>query len=1191
MPAHQPVHVAVRVRPFSDRAGPGCVEWSDKTGRILVRDHVSASLAKSFEADELLSETTTNKVVFEKVCRGILDSAIASPAGPLSSPIVSQAGADTLCFFAYGHTNSGKTHTIAGSPSDSGLLTRCAMHLLRAFGSVDVTMLEVYNERVFDLLAHGAERRVRRQQQQTRTGSSSYAATFTAGAVVVEGLETCTVRSPDEWLLVVAFGLAQRRTGPNEHNSRSSRSHALFTLKACGRSVCLVDLAGSERQTAFTKSLEKDSILINKSLSRLSTVVEALSRRKKGVTTTTTAAASTTSPSAAVGGSTGFVNFRDTVLTVLLQRYLEGSSVTTFIACIHPAQSFYQETLSTMRYTARLKHVTTLAGPTPAGFLRERHPNAAEHRELVDELTRLRQQLQRQHETSSEVHTLQRQRIEELERQSLLYHRTMSNTSVESSCSVDSVTGRSARDTRRVTSWLLSRCQASMPSFSVSFGDYFDSMFPTMDVVGYVSSMAMLPPVDLEDPSVARCFLDTGDVAMGLLMLDAGIPPLVHVHRSSCHEIDHWDTPEWAEREVFVLAVFEVDAAELDELRDEDGPPPCCGGALSCNALVPFAVVFGSRPGAAGARAALRQHLESLAQHSASSSGPYLEVHVDPTYEVKENVLLSNARQPSPVIQAAYPPTLHDDDQRSQTPLIPEPPTERRFFGSLLEEVLEQARRSISQDGQEQHRLKRDHEPGDELRNDPQKKGGDLKNRHQHQQGHSSHQLVGASATVSDLGDDSDAVAEAAVVPSVSFAQERDDVSTVVFDDSCTAIAAGNNLPTQEDEQEVEEELHSSVSSTIFFVDDPPPFQENVSSLGAEEAVGKTSIDVKPAIVTMMASQTPEQPSALSIFAVSAMTSQQLHLSALPSRASSATVTTEEIEVAGCDHDDDHHHDDDSRHQETGWRAAKNKQHLCGLRHHHETVPSTAEDLFSLPPSSPVDLTGTMTGPTPCDHPNPRGGGVFCSVAVSQDDVPRRPSPLPLVVERATSDAVAGPTQLRVAHEASFLAFRAVVSSPTNVHHSSPHTPKPRYPHLQPPGSSTLVNPGSTPRRRGNNNNGENIDDCDSAARAPCEPFGASTGSRGASCPSTAGESSSCEPKRSASPLQTAEPLVTVMQARAHNRDDRSSAPKGNLIASSEVSERTQALSGLEKDNNHNRKERDVEAVQCTPQCQACSIM
>lgn len=69
---------------------------------------------------------------------------------------------ESCVLFAYGMTNSGKTHTIQGYNNNPGLLPRIVDSVLEKVSSdstnnsyfdLHVSMLEIYQEKVFDLLS------------------------------------------------------------------------------------------------------------------------------------------------------------------------------------------------------------------------------------------------------------------------------------------------------------------------------------------------------------------------------------------------------------------------------------------------------------------------------------------------------------------------------------------------------------------------------------------------------------------------------------------------------------------------------------------------------------------------------------------------------------------------------------------------------------------------------------------------------------------------------------------------------------------------------------------------------------------------------------------------------------------------------------------------------------------------------
>ena len=107
-------------------------------------------------------------------------------------------------------------------------------------------------------------------------------------------------------------------------NESSSRSHLIVTLRLEGvnqatnevrnGSLVLVDLAGSERikQSKVEGENLKETQFINKSLSSLSTVINGIKRKSD------------------------HIPFRNSKLTHVLQRYLEGDSKTLMFVNISP---------------------------------------------------------------------------------------------------------------------------------------------------------------------------------------------------------------------------------------------------------------------------------------------------------------------------------------------------------------------------------------------------------------------------------------------------------------------------------------------------------------------------------------------------------------------------------------------------------------------------------------------------------------------------------------------------------------------------------------------------------------------------------------------------------------------------------------------------------------------------------------
>ncbi|NWZ88514.1 KIF1C protein, partial [Poecile atricapillus] len=292
-----------------------------------------------------------------------------------------------VCILAYGQTGAGKSYTMMGrqEPGQRGIIPQLCEDLFARVTregspelsfSVEVSYLEIYCERVRDLL-NPKSRGGLRVREHPLLGP------------YVQDLSRLAVASFADIADLMDSGNKARTVAATNMNETSSRSHAVFTIVFSQRRrdplsdlttekvsrISLVDLAGSERADASgAKGIRlKEGANINKSLTTLGKVISALaeatSKKKKP----------------------DFIPYRDSVLTWLLKENLGGNSRTAMIAALSPADSNYEETLSTLRYADRTKQIRCHA-------VINEDPNARLIRELREEVTRLRELLSAQGE-------------------------------------------------------------------------------------------------------------------------------------------------------------------------------------------------------------------------------------------------------------------------------------------------------------------------------------------------------------------------------------------------------------------------------------------------------------------------------------------------------------------------------------------------------------------------------------------------------------------------------------------------------------------------------------------------------------------------------------------------------------------------------------------------------------------------
>jgi len=269
-------------------------------------------------------------------------------------------GGDNCVMFAYGMTNAGKTYTIQGSNSNPGVLPRLVSAILDEMTSkgsnndptsndnwdLHISMLEIYQESIFDLLSKKKEKLSIRDAN---------------GKVEVSKLSTHSVKSTKEACKLMDQAASRRSKSSTFLNTGSSRSHAVYTvtLDRCSsqdgvfnQSVAfqLVDLAGAERgnRTKATGAQQKEANNINMSLMQLWRCLQGMKKKNCN-----------SNNGSELCSSQEIIPFRESKLTHLLMPILNraGMSGISMIACVNPQEADYDETLSILGGLANCLHV------------------------------------------------------------------------------------------------------------------------------------------------------------------------------------------------------------------------------------------------------------------------------------------------------------------------------------------------------------------------------------------------------------------------------------------------------------------------------------------------------------------------------------------------------------------------------------------------------------------------------------------------------------------------------------------------------------------------------------------------------------------------------------------------------------------------------------------------------------------
>lgn len=286
-----------------------------------------------FMFDRLLDESCSQAHAYETTTRPLVDAVLDG----YNSTV-----------FAYGATGCGKTHTILGPEQDPGVVFLATRDLFERVSlqtlppTVTMSYLEIYNETVRDLL-------------QPETPPNRLVIRENAGGkMTVANLASHTPANVDDVMELISAGNHNRTSAATDANEASSRSHAVLQLTITSNddfqstgilvtsaTLTFVDLAGSERAAASSNRGQRlaEGANINRSLLALGNCINALCdpRRHK------------------------HVPYRDSKLTRLLKFSLGGNCRTVMIACVLPLSHHYDETLNTLKYADRAKHISTKA--------------------------------------------------------------------------------------------------------------------------------------------------------------------------------------------------------------------------------------------------------------------------------------------------------------------------------------------------------------------------------------------------------------------------------------------------------------------------------------------------------------------------------------------------------------------------------------------------------------------------------------------------------------------------------------------------------------------------------------------------------------------------------------------------------------------------------------------------------------
>ncbi|KAH0468136.1 hypothetical protein IEQ34_003169 [Dendrobium chrysotoxum] len=344
-PSDDSVKVVVRIRPDQE-----------KVDRRIVQRITSDTLSigdQTYSFDSILDSGSSQEDVFNLIGIPLVKNSLAG----FNNSIV-----------CYGQSGTGKTYTMWGPPSamvdgqcinsSQGIVPRVFQMLFSEINKKEesseevqtnyqcrCSFLEIYNEQINDLLDPTQRNLLVRDE--------------TKGSFQVENLSEEYVNTVEDVTQLLVKGLSNRKVGATNVNSKSSRSHVIFTCvieswckglsskffsSSKTSRINFVDLAGigDNNVDGFRRQTVQEDRFIKNSLSKLGRLVNILSDSTRQE-------------------DDEKVPRVDSCLNNALQDTFGGNAKATFICTIFPDERYKAITLSTLRFGGRVERMKNKA--------------------------------------------------------------------------------------------------------------------------------------------------------------------------------------------------------------------------------------------------------------------------------------------------------------------------------------------------------------------------------------------------------------------------------------------------------------------------------------------------------------------------------------------------------------------------------------------------------------------------------------------------------------------------------------------------------------------------------------------------------------------------------------------------------------------------------------------------------------
>ena len=322
-------------------------------------------------------------------------------------------GTSITCF-AYGHTGTGKTHTMFGNirslespteqpsspstpdggssildshsftgldlskrlPSTYGLIPRLFSDIVNRVKSepsveadtkITLSFIEVYNEKIYDLLNQNDDGMI----NHNTSADLKIRDSFVTGAFI-EGLSKVAVNDINELIKLLIMGVERRSVGTSLKNSVSSRSHCIVTLELTSLLPKKATTGKSQQSQQHGFFMHRDESPVRVQMVDLAGSEQGLEELKANNVRKSDVELMEVKLIRRSLSTLGYIvkemgrrskykhtdlPFKDSTITHLLRDSFLGHCYTTMVYTISPADICYEETLNTLKYAGRLAHV------------------------------------------------------------------------------------------------------------------------------------------------------------------------------------------------------------------------------------------------------------------------------------------------------------------------------------------------------------------------------------------------------------------------------------------------------------------------------------------------------------------------------------------------------------------------------------------------------------------------------------------------------------------------------------------------------------------------------------------------------------------------------------------------------------------------------------------------------------------